>query len=94
MFVVLHSMLERACVVHRWIWLRRPFDASPYADRVLVYVRRRLPLYVGYEVVYPTGWPFYFLIVEDLRPPHQIQVATLASDSSWCGDYCHTLLQC
>ena len=76
MFFVLHYMLERACMVHRWIWLCRPFDASPYAVRVLVYVRRCLPLYVGYEVVYPTGWPFYFLIVEDLRPPRRIQVAT------------------
>ena len=94
MFVVLHRMLERTCVVHRWIWLRRPFDASPYVDRVLVYVRRRLPLYVGYEVVYPIGWPFYFLIVGDLRPPHQIQVATFASDSSWCGDYCIISLHC
>ena len=72
MFVVLHCMLERACGVRRWIWLRRPFDASPYAYRVLVYVRRRLPLYVGYEVVYPTGWLFCFLIVGDLKPPHRI----------------------
>ena len=47
MFVVLHHMLERACVVHRWIWLRRPFDASPRVDRVLAYVRRRLPLYMA-----------------------------------------------
>ena len=53
MFVVLHCMLERTCVVHRWIWLRRPFDASPRVDRVLAYVRRCLPLYVGREVVYP-----------------------------------------
>ena len=94
MFVVLYCILERACVARIWIWLRHPFDASPYADRVLVYVRHRLPLYVVYEVVYPTIWPFYFLIVEDLRPPHQIQVATFASDSSWYGDYCRTLLQC
>ena len=94
MFVVLHCMLERACVVHRWIWLRRPFDVSPCADRVLVYVRRRLPLYVGYEVVYPTGWRFYFLIVEDLRPPHQIQVAAFALDSFLCGDCRHICLRC
>ena len=94
MFIVLRCVLECACVARRWIWLRRPFDASPYADHVLVYVQRRLPLYVGYEVVYPIEWPFYFLIVEDLRPPHQIQVATFASESSWCGDYCRILLQC
>ena len=94
MFVVLYCILEHACVARICIWLRRPFDASPYADRVLVYVWRRLPLYVGYEVVYLTGWTFYFLIVEDLRPPHQIQVATFASDSSWCGEYCRTSLQC
>ena len=61
MFVVLHCMLECACVARRWIWLRRPFDASPHADHVLAYVRRRLPLYVGHEVVYPTGWPFFLL---------------------------------
>ena len=60
MFVVLHCMLERACMVHRWIWLRRPFDASPYADRVLVYVRRRLPLHVGYEVIYRPDGRFIF----------------------------------
>ena len=94
MFVVLHCMLERACVVHRWIWLRRPFDASPRVDRVLAYVQRRLPLYVAHEVVYPTGWPFCFLIAGDLRPPRRIQVATLASGSSWCGDYRRTSLQC
>ena len=58
MFVVLHRMLERACVVRRWIWLRRPFDASPRVDRVLAYVWRCLPLYVGGEVVYPARWPF------------------------------------
>ena len=62
MFVVLHRMLERACVVHRWIWLRRPFDASPRVDRVLAYVRRCLPLYVGREVVYLTGWLLWFFI--------------------------------
>ena len=53
MFVVLRCMLERACVVRRWIGLRRPFDASPRVDRVLAYVRRCLPFYVGREVVYP-----------------------------------------
>ena len=58
MFVVLHCMLERACVVHRWIWLRHPFDASPRVDRVLAYVRRCLPLYVGREVAYPARWLF------------------------------------
>ena len=93
-FIVLHCVLERACLARRWIWLRRPFDASPHVDRVLTCVRRRLPLYLGHEVVYPTGWPFYFLIVEDLRPPHQIQVAAFASGSSLCGDYRRTLLQC
>ena len=72
MFVV---FLECACVARIWIWLRRPFDASPRVDRVLAYVRRRLPLYIGRKVVYLTGWPFYFLIAEDLRPPRQIQVA-------------------
>ena len=81
-------------MARRWIRLRRPFDASPRVDRVLAYVRRRLPLYVGHEVVYPTGWPFCFLIAGDLRPPHRIQVATFASDSSWCGDYYRTSLQC
>ena len=94
MFVVLHCMLERACVARRWIWLRRPFDASPHVDRVLAYVRRRLPLYVGHEVVYPTGWPFCFLVVGDLRPPRRIQVATFASGSSWWGDYRRTSLLC
>ena len=92
MFVVLHCMLERACVAHRWIWLHRPFDASPYADRVLVYVWRRLSLYVSYEVVYPIGSPFYFSIVEDLRPPHRIQIATSTLGSCWCGDYRRTSL--
>ena len=58
MFVVLHRMLERTCVVHRWIWLRRPFDASRRVDHVLAYVRRYLPLYVGRGVVYPARWPF------------------------------------
>ena len=53
MFVVLHRMLGRVCVVHRWIWLRRPFGVSPRVDRVLAYVRRCLPLYVGREVAYP-----------------------------------------
>ena len=72
MFVVLHCMLERACVAHSWIWLHRPFDASPHVDRVLAYVRRCFPLYVDHEVVYPTGWPFYFLIAGDLGPPRRI----------------------
>ena len=94
MFVVLHCILKRACVARIWIWLRRPFDASPRVDRVLAYVRRRLPLYVGHGVVYPTGWPFCFSIVGDLRPPHRIQVATFALGSSLCGDYRCTLLQC
>ena len=58
MFVVLHRMVERACAVHKWIWLRRPFDASPHVDRVLAYVRRCLPLYVGHEDIYPAEWPF------------------------------------
>ena len=58
MFVVLHFMLERARVARIWIWLRRPFDASPRVDRVLAYVRCCLPLYVGREVVYPARWPF------------------------------------
>ena len=58
MFVVLYCILERACVARIWIWLRRPFDASPRVDRVLAYVQRSLPLYVVHEVVYPTGWPF------------------------------------
>ena len=57
-FVVLHRMLERACVVHRWIWLRRPLGASPRLGRVLAYVRRCLPLYVGREVTYPARWLF------------------------------------
>ena len=77
-----------------WIWLRRPFDASPRVDRVLAYVWRHLPLYIGREVVYPTGWPFYFLIAGDLRPPRRIQVATFTSGSSWFGDYRRTSLQC
>ena len=94
MFVVLHRMLERACVVHRWIWLRRPFDASPRVDRVLAYVRHCLPLYVGCEIAYPARWLFWFLVVGDLRPPHRIQVATSASGSSWWGDYRRTLLLC
>ena len=68
MFVVFHCMLERACMARRWIWLRRTFDASPHVGRVLAYVQRRLPLYVGHEVLYPIGWPFF--IVGDLRPPH------------------------
>ena len=58
MFVVLHRMLERVCMVHRWIWLHRPFDVSPRMDRVLAYVRRCLPLYVGREVIYPARWLF------------------------------------
>ena len=58
MFVVLRCMLERAYVVHIRIWLCRPFDAIPRMDRVLAYVRRCLPLYVGREVVYPARWPF------------------------------------
>ena len=94
MFVVLHCVLERACVVRRWIWLHRNFDASPHVDRLLAYVRRRLPLYVGHEVVYPTGRPFCFLIAGDLRPPHRIQVAIFASGSFWCGNYRRTSLQC
>ena len=94
MFVVLHRMLERACVVHKWIWLRHPFDASPRVDHILAYVRRRLPLYVGYEVIYTTEWPFYFLIAEDLRPPHQIQAVAFVSGSSLCGDCCHICLRC
>ena len=94
MFVLLHCVLERACVARRWIWLRRTFDTIPHVDRVPAYVRRRLPLYVGHEVVYLTGWPFCFLIVRDLRPPHRIQVATFASGSSWCGDYRRASLQC
>ena len=94
MFVVLYCILERACVARIWIWLRRPFDASPRVDRVLAYVWRRLPLYVSHEVVYPTGWPFCFLIAGDLRPPHRIQVAAFASGSSLCGDYRRILLQC
>ena len=93
-FVVLHCVLEHACLARRWIWLCRPFDASPRVGRVLAYVRHRLLLYVGHEVVYPTGWPFCFLITGDLRPPHRIQVATFASGSSWGGDYRRTLLQC
>ena len=94
MFVVLHCVLEHACVARRWIWLCRTFDASPHVDHVPAYVRCRLSFYVGHEVVYPTGWPFCFLIAGDLRPPHQIQVATFTSDSSLCGDYCRTSLQC
>ena len=66
MFVVLHCMLERACVSRRWIWLRRTFDASPHMDRVLAYVRRRLPLYVGHELIYPTGWPFCFFLLRGI----------------------------
>ena len=58
MFVVLHYMLERICVVRRWIWLRRPFDASPRVDHILAYVRRCLPLDVGHEVVYLARWLF------------------------------------
>ena len=94
MFVVLHRMLGRACVVHRWIWLRRPFDVSPHVDHVLAYVQRRLPLYVGHEVVYPTGWLFCFLIAGDLRPPHRIQVVDFALGSSCRGDCRRTLLLC
>ena len=69
MFFVLHHMPECACVVHKWIWLRRPFDASPHVDRVLACVRRRLPLYVGHEVVYPTGWLFCFFLAEVMGQP-------------------------
>ena len=93
-FVVLHCVLERACLARRWIWLRRPFDASPHVDRVLACVQRRLPLYVGHEVIYLTGWLFCFLIAGDLRPPHQIQVGAFASGSSLCGDNRRTLLHC
>ena len=50
------------------MWLDHLFDAGPRVDRVLACVRRRLPLYVGREVVYPTGWLLCFLIVGDLRP--------------------------
>ena len=57
-FVVLHCMLERACLARRWIWLHRPFDVRRYVHRLLACVWRRLPLYVGHEDVYPTGWPF------------------------------------
>src|SRR4051812_23376523 len=71
-FVVLYCMLEHAFLAHRWIWLHHPFDASPHVDRVLACVRRRLPLYVGHEVVYPTVWLFCFLIAGALRPHHQI----------------------
>ena len=50
--------------------------ASPQIEQqCLVYVLRRLPLYVCYEVVYPTGWPFYFLIVEDLRQQLSLRIA-------------------
>mgnify|MGYP005813157295 CR=1 FL=1 len=58
MFVVLYRMLGRACVVHRWIWLRCPFGASPRVNRVLSCEWRCLPLYVGREVVYPARWLF------------------------------------
>ena len=58
MFVLLYCILERACVARIWIWLHRPFDVSPRMDRVLAYVRRCLPLYVGREVVYPARWLF------------------------------------
>ena len=91
-FVVLHCLLERAFLARRWIWLRRPFDARPHVDRLLASVRRHLPLYVGHEVVYPTGWLFF--IAGALRPHHRIQVAAFALGSSLCGDYRHTLLQC
>ena len=94
-FVVLHYVLEHACLARSWIWLRRPFDASLHVDRVLAYVQRRLPLYVGHEVVYPTGWLFlFFFIAGALRPHHRIQVAACTSGRSLCGDCRRTLLRC
>ena len=78
-------MLGCACVVHRWIWLRRPFGASPRVDRVLACEWHCLPLYVGREVVYPARRPLCFLIVVALRPPRRIRATACASGNFWLG---------